>query len=75
MSTGPSSGADRRVGRRDLEAKLEEIRSEVDSVAESSRNLVVWAGTAAAVGAAAVTYLLGRRRGHKRTTVVEVRRV
>jgi hypothetical protein len=62
------------VSRSDIEAKLREIRGEVDTAGESAKGVVVVAGAVAAVGLLAVVYILGRRRGRKSTTVVEVRR-
>ncbi|MGI9118666.1 MAG: hypothetical protein ACR2G7_00775 [Acidimicrobiales bacterium] len=63
------------VSRDDIEGKLREIKGEAGEVAESGRNYAVIAAVAVAVGVIAVAYLFGRRRGKKRTTVVEVRRV
>lgn len=59
----------------DLRAKFRELQTEVDSTAESAKNTAV---TVAAVVATAVVlgvFLLGRRRGRKSTTFVEIRRV
>lgn len=63
------------VTRRDIESKLREIRGEVDTAATAARpvGLAVAAATAAAVLAAA--YLLGRRRGRRKSTWLEIRRV
>ncbi|MDQ3384460.1 MAG: hypothetical protein M3503_00370 [Actinomycetota bacterium] len=63
------------VTRDDIEAKLRELRGEVDSVGERAKGGVVVVGAVAAVAILATVYLLGRRRGKKRTTIVEVRRV
>ncbi len=63
------------VSRDDIEAKLRELRGEVDSVGERAKGGAVVVGAVAAVAILATVYLLGRRRGKKRTTVVEVRRV
>lgn len=73
----PSSSVDRsaRVGRSDIEAKLREIRGEVDNTATAARpQAMVVAGVAAVIVLGAV-YLLGRRKGKKKSTVVEIRRV
>lgn len=67
--------ADRPVTRATIEAKLREIRGEVETTTESARPYAVVAGIACAVVVVGVAYLLGRRKGRKRTTVVEVRRV
>ena len=67
--------ADRPVTRATIEAKLQEIRGEVGATTESARPFVMVAGIAAAVVVVGTAYLLGRRKGKKRTTLVEVRRV
>jgi hypothetical protein len=67
--------ASRPITRNDIEAKLREIQGTTETGAEAARG----AGLAAAVGglllAIVIAYLLGRRRGRKRRTVVEIRRV
>jgi cytochrome c-type biogenesis protein CcmH/NrfG len=63
------------VTRDDIEAKLRQLRGEVDSVGERAKGGAVVAGAVAAVAILATVYLLGRRKGRKRTTVVEIRRV
>lgn len=66
---------DQPVTRHTIEAKLREIRGEVETTAQSARPYAVMAGVVAAVAVVGVAYLLGRRKGKKRTTLVEVRRV
>ena len=63
------------VTRDDIEAKLREIRGEVDDTTETAKPYAVAAGVAVAIAVVALVYTLGRRKGKKRTTVVEVRRV
>lgn len=67
--------AERPVTRATIEGKLREIRGELDSTAESARPYAVVAGVAVAVVVVGMAYLLGRRKGKKKTTLVEVRRV
>ena len=65
----------RRITRADLEAKLREVRGEVEEKGEAAKSTgltVALVGVAVVVG---VAFLLGRRRGRKRSTVVEIRRV
>ena len=64
-----------RIDRGDIEAKLREIRGEVDDVRQHGRSYVLVAGAVAVVAVVGCAYLLGRRKGKKRRTVVEVRRV
>ena len=72
VSTNGRTGT---VTRADIEAKLREIKGEVDETTDTAKPYVLMAGIAAAVAVVAVVYTLGRRKGKKRTTVVEVRRV
>ena len=65
----------RAIDRSDIEAKLREIKGEVDATATASRPTAVAIAGVAAVAVIAAVYLLGRRAGKKRTTVVEIRRV
>ena len=64
-----------RVSRADIEAKLREIRGEVDDTTNTAKPYALAAGVAVAIGVVALVYTMGRRKGKKRTTVVEVRRV
>jgi ammonia channel protein AmtB len=63
------------VTRDDLEAKMRELQGEVSDTAGAAGNVLLVVGAAAGVAAIAVVFLLGRRSGRKKTTVVEVRRV
>ncbi|MGZ8762242.1 MAG: hypothetical protein ACXW2Y_02840 [Acidimicrobiia bacterium] len=66
---------DQPVGRDDIEAKMREITGEVGGEVESARNLAVAVGVGVVVVVVLVAFVLGRRRGRKRTTIVEVRRL
>ncbi|MDZ7679693.1 MAG: hypothetical protein U5K29_14215 [Acidimicrobiales bacterium] len=63
------------INRDDIEAKFRELQSEVDDTVESSMGAIFVAGVAGAVGLLIVAFLLGRRKGKKQSTVVEIRRV
>jgi hypothetical protein len=63
------------VTRGDIEAKLRQIDGEVHATAATAKPYLVMAGAAGAVVVIGLAYLLGRRKGKKRTTVVEIRRV
>ena len=63
------------ITRDDIEAKLREIRGEVDETAGAAKPYALAAGIVVAVAVVGLAYVLGRRKGKKRTTVVEVRRV
>lgn len=64
-----------RITRDDLEAKFRELEGEADQTVQSARTYLVAAAAVAAVGVLAVAFLAGRRRGKKKTTVVEIRRI
>ncbi len=64
-----------RVNRADIEAKLREIRGEVDTTATAAKPTAMTIAVVAAVALLGAAYLLGRRKGKKRSTVVEIRRV
>ena len=63
------------VSRDDIEGKLREIRGEVDAAGENARQYALVAGAVVAVAVVALAFTLGKRRGKKKRTVVEVRRV
>ena len=64
-------GVDRPITRADLEAKFEELRSST-APNETTRSVGLAAGIMAVIVIGVVAYLLGRRRGKKRRTIVEV---
>lgn len=63
------------ITRGDIEAKLRQIQGEAETTTATAKPYLVMAGAAGAVLLVGLAYLLGRRRGKKRTTVVEIRRV
>jgi hypothetical protein len=74
MSTSSSSGSSR-ITVDQIESKLRDITSPVEERVDQARSMVPV--IAVAVGAAIVlaAYVLGRRRGKKRTPVIEIRRI
>ncbi len=64
-----------RITRDDLEAGFRSLEGEVDERKEQAMGVAAMVGVAAVVGIIVVAYALGRRRGRKKTTVVEIRRV
>ncbi len=64
-----------RVTRDDLEAKLRELEVDARDQVASARNTIIAAGVVAAVVLLLLAFLLGRRGGRERSTVVEIRRV
>jgi hypothetical protein len=75
MAITKAAERDEPITRDDIESKLREIRGEVADVGNASKSYVLVAGVLAATAVVAGAYLLGRRRGKKRSTVVEIRRV
>lgn len=65
---------DQKISRDDIESKLRELQGEVDETAESAKGIAVAVGAAVAVGVIVVVFLMGKRRGKRKTTIVEVRR-
>jgi 1-aminocyclopropane-1-carboxylate deaminase/D-cysteine desulfhydrase-like pyridoxal-dependent ACC family enzyme len=65
----------RPIQRQDLEAKIRELHGGVEETRQSAAATLVTVGAVVAVGVVAVAYLIGRRKGRKRTTVVEVHRL
>lgn len=63
-----------RITRQDIETKLRQIRGDVDTVGEQAKGAGMIAAAAAVVVVVAVAYLLGKKRGKRKSTVVEVRR-
>jgi 1-aminocyclopropane-1-carboxylate deaminase/D-cysteine desulfhydrase-like pyridoxal-dependent ACC family enzyme len=63
------------ITRDDLERKFRELDGEVAETKQSATSTLVTVGAVVAVGVIAIAFLAGRRKGKKRTTVVEVRRI
>ena len=69
------SGPGGRIEAVDIRSKLREIRGEVDEKAETAKPAALSAGVAAVIVIVVVAFLLGRRRGQRKTTWVEIRRL
>ena len=67
--------ATNRITRADLEGKLRQINNQIEQTAEAAKPSVVAIGAAGGAVAILLAFLLGRRRGRRRSTVVEIRRV
>ena len=68
VPTGP-------ITRAHIEAKFRDIAGEVESVEDEARSYVGIAVAAVAVTLVVVAFALGSRRGRRRRTVVEIRRL
>ena len=62
------------ISRDDIEAKARQIVSAIDETKESAKNTAVLAGLAVAV-VVVIAFVMGRRRGRRSKTLVEVYRV
>lgn len=70
-----SSATTNPITRDDLESKFRELEGGVSETKESAASMLITVGAVVAVGVIALAFLAGRRKGKKRTTVVEVRRI
>jgi hypothetical protein len=73
-STGPV-GTGRQITRADIEAKLRQIQGGAESGVDAARGAGLAAGIAGVGLLVLVAYLLGRRRGRRRRTIVEIKRI
>ena len=65
----------RHITRDDLEEKFRDLQGGVDEAADQAVSYVLAIGVAVAVGVVALAYVLGRRKGRRKSTIVEVRRL
>lgn len=70
-----TSPATPRVSRADIEAKLRQIQGDVETGVETGRDVGKMAAIAGVVVALGIVYLMGRRHGRKKRTIVEIKRV
>lgn len=63
------------ITRADIEAKLREIGGEVDDQLANTKQLAITVGAVVIAVVIAGVFLLGRRRGKRLATIVEIRRV
>jgi hypothetical protein len=63
------------VSRADIEAKLATVKGGVDEQIANVRGIAIAAGVAVVAVLVVGTFLIGRRRGKKLATVIEIRRV
>jgi hypothetical protein len=68
-------GAKPRITRDDIESKLRDIAGPVEDNVERAQSMAVAVGVAVGALLVVTAYFLGRRKGRKRTPVVEIRRI
>jgi hypothetical protein len=73
VSPAPTAAA-QRIDRDTIEAKFRDIQGDVDTVAGDAVNYALVAGAVVAVAIVGVAFWLGKRRGKRKGTVIEVRR-
>jgi hypothetical protein len=67
--------ANRPISRADIEAKLAELKGEVSTEVANARSIAIAVGVTVATVVVLAAFALGRRRGRKLATIVEIRRV
>jgi hypothetical protein len=75
MSTKPVEVPDRKITRDDIENKLKELQGEVTQQAEAVKMPAIAIAVGVVILSVAVAYALGRRKGRRRQTVLEIRRL
>lgn len=63
-----------KISRDDIEAKFRALTDDVDDRADAAKGTAVAVGAVLAAAVVLGVFLLGRSRGRKKTTVIEVRR-
>lgn len=63
------------ITQKDIEAKFREIKGDIDETAESAQGIAITVGAVIAVVVVLGVFVLGKRRGKKKTTFIEVRRL
>jgi hypothetical protein len=63
------------ISRDDIEGKFRELQGEVDVVTDDFKSYAATVGAVVIVTVVVVAFWLGRRRGKKTKTVVEIRRL
>jgi len=71
-ATGPGSTP---VTRADIEHKLAEIRGIADDSTEVAQDATKTGLVVAGVAVVVIAFVLGKRRGRKKSTIVEIRRI
>jgi hypothetical protein len=75
--TSPTADEARETGpidRDDIEAKLRELQGEVEIIGQEAKSYAITAVAVIGVAIVALAFVIGRRRGRRNRTIVEVRR-
>lgn len=63
-----------KITRDDIEAKFRQLTGDVDQQVDAARSTITTVAVAAGAVLVVVVFLVGRSRGRRKTTVVEIRR-
>ena len=66
---------DRKITRDDLEAKFRELKGDVDKRARAAKDTAMPFAIAGGIIMLLLVYLIGKRVGKKKSTIVEIRRI
>jgi hypothetical protein len=75
MNAKPAEARDRKITRGDIESKLRELQGEVGQRTEAAKVPAIAVAVGVVVVTIAAAYFLGRRKGKRRQTVLEIRRI
>ena len=70
-----SPGSGERITRADIEAKFSELQGDVQDAGEAAKGVGLVVAGVVAVAILGLVFVLGKRRGRKKTTTIEIRRV
>ena len=71
MSTAQTS----KITRDDIESKSRELQGDATETVDEAKSIAVTAAVAVGVVVIAAVFILGRRRGRRKSTIVEIRRL
>jgi hypothetical protein len=70
-----STASTEKITRDDIEAKFRELQGDATETVDEARSMAVTAAIAVGVVVIAAVFVLGRRRGRRKSTIVEIRRL
>ena len=70
-----SSNEAKKITKEDLEAKLREIRGEVDKAVGTAKPALSAVVVAVGVAVISISFLIGLKMGRKKNTVIEIKRI
>lgn len=74
-STSEKTDSNGKITPADLEAKFRELQEEGDEATETAKSYVLAGVAAVGVVVFVIAFTAGKRRGKKKSTVVEIRRI